>query len=256
MVIQKLSWASVVVKGKESSLLIDPLGATPSNQDKPLVARVGEAREEIFPLTQIARPSAILVTHVHADHFDAKSVQEAFGFDIPLYVPKESVDMVARLGFSQVVGVQVGDVIPIDEFQVTATYSLDGYGTPQVAWMVQDGHHKMIHAGDTMWHGLWWRMLAQFGSIDVACLPVNGAVLKVAGLPNQTDHPACLTPEEAVEAAHLLGAKKLVPIHFGTFHNPPYYVETENVVGRLQEQATKRNLDVQILQAGEKLHLL
>ncbi|WP_066306810.1 MBL fold metallo-hydrolase [Bacillus sp. FJAT-29814] len=255
MELKKLSWATVLVESKETSILIDPLGAPIKGQDRPLAARLGEPLEPLVSLGTIQRPNAVLITHFHPDHFDFQSVLKYFGKDTPIYIPKDSVDYAQKCGFNNVIGVGPNDAFLINDMKVSASYSVDGYGSPQVSWVVSDSVHTIVHCGDTQWHGYWWRMEQQYGPIHAACLPVNGPILDVQGLKTQSSLPACLTPEEAVEAAKLLNAKYLVPIHYGTFDYPPFYCETENVEERLIESGKVQGVSIQFLKPNERLFL-
>lgn len=250
----KLSWATVLVESKATSVMIDPLGAPIKGQNRPLAARLGEPLESLVPLEKINRPDAVLITHFHPDHFDVQSVMECFGELVPIYIPKESVDYAQKCGFKNVTGVAPNDAFLINEIKVSASYSVDGY--PQVSWVVSDGDYTIVHCGDTQWHGHWWRMEQQYGPIHAACLPVNGPILDVSGLKTQSSLPACLTPEEAVEAAKLLNAQYLVPIHYGTFHNPPFYCETENVEDRLIESGNEKGVTIKFLKPNDRLYNL
>jgi L-ascorbate metabolism protein UlaG (beta-lactamase superfamily) len=251
MEIQKLTWASVLIRSKEISILIDPLGAPIKQQERPLAARLGEPLEPVISLKGIERPSVVLVTHIHPDHFDYQSIHENYGDNIPIYVPMESSGYVKKLGFRNVTGVFLNEEFELNHIKCTASYSVDGYGTPQVSWVVNDGIHTLIHCGDTQWHGHWWKMEQQFGPIHIACLPVNGPILNVSGLKTQSHLPACLTPEEAIEASNILGTAYLVPIHFKTFNNPPYYCETDDVEGRLLNRASELDVKVKFLKGNE-----
>jgi L-ascorbate metabolism protein UlaG (beta-lactamase superfamily) len=256
MELQRLSWASLVVKSEGKSLLIDPLGGPIRGQERPLAARLGEPKENIIPLESIEAPNAVLVTHVHPDHFDHKGILHTFGDQIPVYVPKDSTGFVTKLGFKNVIGVETNEEFTIGHIRFTAAHSVDGFGTPQVSWVVNDGFHTIIHSGDTQWHGYWWQMEQKFGPIHAACLPVNGPILDVAGLRIQSSLPACLTPEQAIEAARILGAEYLVPIHYGTFNNPPYYSETENIEARLLKLGMERGVRLKFLQESEQFTFL
>ncbi|RXT04557.1 MBL fold metallo-hydrolase [Ammoniphilus sp. CFH 90114] len=253
MLLQKLSWAGVLIQSEDTVILIDPLGRTPEGQEKPLAGRVGEPLEPLLTFDQLPKPTAILISHIHPDHFDPISITQSFGTDLPVLVPIESVEMVKQTGLTNVIGVTVGYTETYNTVTVKAAQSVDGYGTPQVSWIVEGKGGKVIHFSDTLFHGYWWRIAREHGPFEAACLPVNGPVLEVYGLPQQSVLPACMTPEEAVEAAKILGAKRLVPIHFGTFHNPPYYIETPNLIERLERRAAERDVPLTILQAGESV---
>lgn len=256
MELKKLSWATVFIESKETFILVDPLGAPIQGQDQALAARLGDPLEPLVSLDTIKFPHAILITHFHPDHFDYPSILECFGDLIPIYIPLETAEYARKLGFKNVIGVNPNeDFVINDDVKVSASFSVDGYGSPQVSWIISDDEHTVIHCGDTQWHGYWWRMEQQYGPIHVACLPVNGPILDVYGLKTQSSLPACLTPEEAVEAANILKAEYLVPIHYGTFHNPPYYCEAEGVKDRLLKRGEELGVNIQFLQANEKLLL-
>lgn len=170
-------------------------------------------------------------------------------------LPEESVEVAQKAGFTQVVGMRVGSQHQHGEVTVIATHSVDGFGTPQVAWLIEAEEQKVLHCGDTLWHGFWWIIARKYGPIDIACLPVNGPLLQVPGLDRQSEIEAVMSPEQAVDAAYLLGVKAMVPIHFGTFHNPPFYIETHEVVQRLLAAGEKRTVDVRILKSGEALNV-
>ena len=61
-----------------------------------------------------------------------------------------------------------------------------------------------------MWHGRWRSFGEQFGKFDAVFLPVNAPI--VAGDP-PSEVPAVMGPAQAVDAAILLRAERLVPIH-------------------------------------------
>lgn len=255
MKVKKLSWATVYIEAKETSILVDPLAGPIKGQDRALAARLGEPLEPLASLSTIKLPHAVLVTHFHPDHFDYQSILDNFGDLIPIYIPVENTDFAKKLGFKNVVGVSPNEEFIINNLKIYASFSVDGYGSPQVSWIISDGDHTVVHCGDTQWHGYWWKMEQQYGPIHAACLPVNGPILDVNGLKRQSSLPACLTPEEAVEAAYLLNAEFLVPIHYGTFDNPPYYCEAKDVEERLQIRAEELGVTIKFLQANENLLL-
>jgi L-ascorbate metabolism protein UlaG (beta-lactamase superfamily) len=253
LIITKYSWASICIQHNQTTLLIDPLADMKHIEEKPLVARLGQPLEPLLSFSPLKNVNAILVTHLHPDHFDHLTVMAEYGPDIPILIPAETEKQAKQFGFHHVIGLHVGDKYRLNDVNIIAGYSVDGFGAHQLAWIVESGDKRLIHCGDTLWHGYWWRMAGKYGPFNVACLPVNGAVLQVPGLPKQSSLPACLTPEEAVEAAHILCAEKLLPIHYGTFHNPPYYIETGNLLERLKDAALKKEVALHLLEPGQSL---
>ena len=89
--------------------------------------------------------------------------------------------------------------------EFTAVPAVDGFGSPQVSWVVSDGETRLIHCGDTLWHGYWWQIAERFGPFDLAFLPINAAVAEFEYLQPPSELPAVLTPEQAAGAGHVLG---------------------------------------------------
>lgn len=84
----------------------------------------------------------------------------------------------------------------------------------------------------------------------MAFLPINGAKFNFQVPPS--DIPAVMTPEQAVAAGQILGARKLVPIHYGV-SGMNTYVEYPSAEAAFLEQAKKRALAVEVLAAGSWL---
>ena len=105
-------------------------------------------------------------------------------------------------------------------FTITAVPASDGFGDPQVSWVVEADGTRILHAGDTLFHGWWWLIGMRCGPIDVAFLPVNGAVADLPHRQPPSPLPACMDPQQAAVAASLLRARLAVPIHYGAIHSP------------------------------------
>jgi L-ascorbate metabolism protein UlaG (beta-lactamase superfamily) len=240
--IQKLAWAGIVVESNGERLLIDPITGISSAAEKVF----GAPREPMFPLDQIGNVLAVLQTHTHQDHFDPKALLQAYGNNISVLVPHESVSDAVKEGLEQVIGVHLGDTLSFGPFSVTATYSADGFGSPQVAWVIEAEGRKILHAGDTLWHGHWWKIAKLFGTFDAALLPVNAARIVIPGQ-KPSEQPISMSPEQAVSAADILDASVLIPIHFRTFHQPPTYIETPQVLERLEDAARQHSRKIKVL---------
>ena len=121
-------------------------------------------------------------------------------------------------------GATLYEPISAGPFTVTALPAVDGLGDPQISFLVEAEDIKIMHFGDTLWHGHWWKIRARCGPPNLAFLPINGAITQ---FPNMTPSgiPADLTPAQAASAAAILEAKVACPMHYGAFHSPPVYVE-------------------------------
>ncbi|MBH5319829.1 MBL fold metallo-hydrolase [Paenibacillus sp. GSMTC-2017] len=245
MLIKKMPWAGIYVQGEDQNIVIDPLYHFPT--------AFGTSHEELVPLDEFGPVDAVFITHHHGDHFDPEAIIRFYGDDIPVYLPQDSLKLVEGSPLKQLIGVSLGDTIAIEGFIITAAQSVDGLGDPQVSWIVAEEGKKLIHSGDTLWHGYWWKIQKAYGPFDAACLPVNGAVLELPRL-RPSGQPITLTPEQAAAAALVLEASVLVPIHYKAIHHPPLYAETPNVLDRLLASAEGK-IELAILETNECLLL-
>jgi L-ascorbate metabolism protein UlaG (beta-lactamase superfamily) len=246
MLLQRLPWAGVRIAVGDLAIAIDPITR--------ILEEFGGAREPMYPLDAFGPVDAVFVTHLHEDHFDPDAIRRAYGAGVPVHVPIETVAAARAAGLTNVRGVAVHEPIRLGgDLNVTPVPSVDGLGDVQVGWVVEGAGSRVIHCGDTLWHGYWWNLAERYGPFDAACLPVNGAVLNLPGM-TPSGQPICLTPEQAVAAAVILDAKTLVPIHYGTMHHPPIYHETADIAARL-EAAAANKIRVDMIGTAEILRL-
>lgn len=226
MRIQKIQWAGILIENQGVVIMIDPI----FNSYDPEF--FGTPLEELYDLSCFKKPDIIAITHLHSDHFDPVSIRKHFGENVRLIVPKLCVEEVKKSGFSTVLGLEIGEVYNYEDFEIIAENSVDGLGDVQVSWIIKNKGQTLIHCGDTLWHGYWWKMVDKYGPMDVAFLPINSAVVKEEGV-TPSYQPICMGPEQATTAARILKCRVLVPIHYGTFCNPPVYNETATPINRL-----------------------
>jgi hypothetical protein len=136
----------------------------------------------------------------------------------------------------------------LGDFAATAVPAVDGYGASQVSWVIAGGNRRIIHCGDTLWHGFCWQIGRQHGPFDAAFLPINGARFGWRQPPAEI--ASVMTPEQAVAAAVVLGAKRLVPIHYGVA-GAEGYLEEPDCVAKVAEIARRRGVRLQLLRPGE-----
>lgn len=236
--IQRLAWAGIRLQLPKSTLLIDPL-VNPEEWG-------GALADPLIRVDDTVGETSVIVTHAHADHFDAKAVADALRLGgvlaYPAGIQPQGLPARARARPSPTWEPQL-----LGDFTATPVPASDGYGDTQVSWVVAAGGRRIFHGGDTLWHGHWWRIARQFGPFDAVFLPVNGARFgwrkPVSGL------PGVLTPDQAVAAAVILGARTLVPIHYG-ISGMNEYVEVADPIGALREAARERDVAVQPVAPG------
>lgn len=236
---QRLGWAGVRLQLDGANIYIDPL----ENEGV-----WGEALRK--PLVQIEAPGQdrfVLVTHRHPDHCDGAAIAKLVGTGGALVAATGTCKVAAD---TRVLNANLYEPQLLGEFTATAVPAADGYGDPQISWIVSGGGRRIIHCGDTLWHGSWWRVGRQYGPFDAAFLPINGA--RFGWRKPVSDVPAVLTPEQAVAAAKILGAKVLVPIHYGVAPSPEY-TEVPDATVKVLAEGKRRGIAVELLEPGQWL---
>lgn len=217
-----LTWighASFLVQTAEHSILIDPNWA----KWLKVIKRVRQPGMEIHDLPAI---DLVLVTHAHFDHLDKKTLR-AVASDQAIVVPEHVGGLVHGLGFNHVQELRHWQSFDLGALRVTLT--------PARHWgarVLHDTHRgfggfhieykgrSVFHCGDSAY-------FEGFREIGER-LPVEIALLPIGAYDAPTKRDVHMNPEEAIEAFIQLQAKKLVPMHFGTFrlgyeplHEPP-----------------------------------
>jgi L-ascorbate metabolism protein UlaG (beta-lactamase superfamily) len=239
MELRSLGWAGVQLRSGDASLVIDPL------EDAAAVwAAAGDLAKDVpLPAVVAAEGEAgvALVTHLHRDHADAAALTAALAAGAPVLAPLpfgggdiEEAGVAGAAAELAAAGLDVRGVAPwerveIGGWEITALPAADGAGDPQVSWLVSRDGTTVVHAGDTLRHGWWWRVAQRAPSpIDVAFLPVNGARISFPHRRPAGPLPAVMTAAEAAVVSDTLRARRLVPMHYGAYTFPPIYVPDED----------------------------
>ncbi|MBS1679317.1 MAG: MBL fold metallo-hydrolase [Actinobacteria bacterium] len=199
------------------------------------------------------RLDAVLISHLHRDHLDARSLRR-IPADVPLIVPAGTRAFFERRRFRRVIELGPGQTHPLGPLTVTATdadheIGRRGVDAEPVGFLVE-GSRRVYFAGDTdLFDGM-----AELGrDLDLALLPVWGW--------GPTLGPGHLDPARAARAAALLSPRIVVPIHWGTFYpvglarvRPrPLAEPARTFAGRLEALAPQ--VDARVLAPGEELIL-
>ncbi|MGP1281611.1 MAG: MBL fold metallo-hydrolase [Parasphingopyxis sp.] len=235
--LRRLNWAGIMIEHGDAVVYVDAV--------RPDDGETVDASSD-------RRVKYALVSHAHGDHYDPSFLSEIMGDrgvlfhheDVvvdqrplrldpvamwqPVFMPRSGADIVA--------------------FPVPAS---DGFGDVQVSWVIECNSRRLIHCGDTLWHGRFWDIGQAYGPFDWAFLPINGAQQQL-GRFEMLGVPGVLTPEQAVAAARALRAETIVPIHYGG-SAPPVYVEEADAESRLGSAARDAGISVRIMAAGEEL---
>jgi len=261
-----LGWAGAELEADGATVVIDPL------QDASAVVAPLNGTAASMPLPRIVAPTpgravAGLVTHLHRDHADAGALASALAPGAPVLEPAAGGgDALEELALAQAeheltaAGVDRRRFAPWEStsagpFMLTALPAVDGVGDPQIAWLVEADGVRVLHLGDTMFHGYWWRIARRHGPFDVVLVPVNGAVVRFPHRRPASPLPIALDPAQAAIAAELLGARQAIPIHAEGYEIDGTYEPVAEAAERFADAAAARAVPVSVLEPGDTIEL-
>ena len=205
---EQVTWlghASAVLGVGGRRFLVDPLGRGRTRQAGPV--------------------DAVLITHAHVDHLNRWSLK-VVDRATPLIVPRGAGPIVADLGFARVTEVEPGDHLAIGGVDVVAVPTRHDQGrwrkgdAPMCAgYVVQHGTTAVHHAGDVDFsdHTVFDDIGRRF-DLAASLLPIGGMlpVWYYRWRRQAQDRGVHIDPDAALDIYQRLGARRLVPVHWGT----------------------------------------
>jgi L-ascorbate metabolism protein UlaG (beta-lactamase superfamily) len=257
MRIRRLGWAGLEVHADGSTVVIDLLAELGAME-----RFIGRPHGPLPGPTAPGTVSVALVTHMHGDHADPHALARALSPDGVVLRPAPAEDeLMPFIGetFSEL-GLPTRTVAPwetvrVGPFDITAIPAADGFGDPQISWALAAGKSRILHCGDTVFHGWWWLAKQRCGPFDAVFLPVNGPVVKLPTRQPHSSLPAAMDPRQAAEAAALLQPKVAIPIHYDTLENPPFYTQVDRPAEAFVAEARARGVQTHVAEVGEQLDL-
>ncbi|MDD2778285.1 MAG: MBL fold metallo-hydrolase [Methanocellales archaeon] len=201
--------ATVLVESRYFRFITDPIFSKRvahffSRRKAPLEVSI----EDLPPI------DSILISHGHYDHLDAPTLKK-FAKDTPIVVSKSLRKIIARLGFSDIRSLSWWEGTKIGKTEIIAVPAFHFSGRPprllrnDYQGYIIEGEKIVYFAGDTGLQNDFEEIGEKF-EIDLALLPIGAYSPRSF----RRHH---LSPEDAIKAMELLKAKKMIPIHWGTF---------------------------------------
>lgn len=162
----------------------------------------------------------VVISHDHYDHLDVATVRRLATTHRPHFV--------VPLGIKAwLAGEGITDVEELDWWQETRVRGVALTGVPAQhfsgrslwkqnrtlwsGWVIAGRERRMFFAGDTGYYDVFTDIGARLGPFDLAAIPIG------AYLPPAIMRSSHTTPEEALRLFADVRARRLVPIHWGTF---------------------------------------
>ena len=228
--------ASFLLQTHEVNVLIDPNWA----KWLKVIKRLKQPGFEIHHLPEI---DFVLVTHAHFDHLDRRTLRKVAA-DQPIVVPIGVGNLVHDLGFQIVHELGYWQSVKLGPIEVSLTpcyhwgarFLADlhrGFG----GFAVKVEGRTIFHCGDSAFFP-GFREIGENHDIDIALLPIGA-------YDAPTGREVHMNPEEAVRAFTELKARRLVPMHYGTFRLG--YEPMEEPLERLLVAARAQGIDDKVL---------
>lgn len=241
-----LSHASFLIQLGGKRILIDPVFG-----DIPLYKRQIPAP---YDSTTLGKIDYLLLSHVHYDHFDTSSLRQIAPKEPHSIVPLKMSDTLREVAAFKTTELNWYEIYKEGELSITLVPAIHWgrrgiFDRNKVLWGAYILTYKNItlfFCGDSA-TGEHFKEIGERFDIDYALMPIG------AYSPRNIMQHNHLNPEEAIEACRQLGAKTMIPMHYGTYRltDEPLDEPLEWLEKIMQNTSCK----ITIMQAGEVLTL-
>jgi len=253
MRITYIGHATLLIEIGGKKILTDP------NFDPALGHFLARVSEPGIAIDQLPKLDMILLTHAHADHLSFRSLVEIQ--QAPLFAPPAVARWIRRHGVSNAIELGPGESLTSGSLTVHAEaaahsgnrYVVDWWRKQANMYLIATRYDSVFFVGDTALREETTRLVERElkgRQLDVALLPVGYAPSWKVGF--SRGH---LTSIDALTLFERLGARYLIPYHWGTFNHVT--ASAYDAIREMREHVRThpRGSDVRILNPGESLQV-
>ena len=237
-----LGHATFLIQLNGVRILTDPVFGS-----VPMVKRLSK-----FPIDiEHLNPDVICVSHGHYDHLDMNSLKQ-----LDIYAKQTKIIMPSKLSSYLKQG---ADVTELAWYEETTHCGIRFTALPASHWhrrgvldfnralwcsfLIEVERKSIFFAGDTAMDKHFTEITNKGYKIDTALMPIG------AYKPESIMKQSHMNPQEGLKGAEILGAKEMIPYHYGTFNLSDEPIgEPHSWISRL---AKTSEIDIRIVDAGE-----
>ncbi|TGL63939.1 MBL fold metallo-hydrolase [Leptospira ognonensis] len=202
-------------------------------------------------LGDVPELDCVLISHTHFDHLDQNTL-EGLKVKGKVLVPKGAGVYVPNLHEAKKVEMEPWQEVDSNQIKITAVPARHFGGRwlvdnlwdhdPYTGYVIEYKGITLYFAGDTGYQKAQFKEIGKKFQIDIAFLPV--------GPSKGPNNPVHINPIESVDTFLDLGAKKMIPMHYGTF-----YRTMESELETIQEALAPLGNKAEILSIGDTYEL-
>ena len=184
----------------------------------------------------------IVISHAHYDHLDMRTLRRLDRESVVI-IPENTKPVLGRIHFKEIMELKHFETTQKEGIKITSLPVKHNKGrsilfpnTEVASYLITIEDKTFYFGGDTAY----FESFKEYGKkfkINIAFLPIGGYE------PTLILHKVHMNPHEAVNAFLDLNADYIVPIHYGTFHTIPKFVQVEAPLKHFKEEISRRNIN-------------